>query len=30
MFIFDVTTRNVNNQAFGYLRATNDIDLIYV
>ena len=30
MFIVDVTTKNVSNQAFGYLRATNDIDHIYV
>ena len=30
MFIVDVTTKNVNNQVFGYLQTTNDIDHIYV
>ena len=30
MFVVDVTTENVKNQSFGYLRATNDINHIYV
>jgi len=28
MFIVDVTIKNVNNQAFGYLQATNEIEHI--
>ena len=30
MLIVDVTTKSVNNQAFGYLETTNDKDHNYV
>ena len=30
MLIVDVTTKSVNNQTFGYLETTNDIDHNYV